>query len=70
MYNQSLDRIQEAEAAGEALVIRPKSPVAIGRLEKDRQKLEALYNDGYHDAEALYPKMQEFLFGTKERIEP
>lgn len=70
MYNQSLDRIQEAEAAGEALVIRPKSPVAIGRLEKDRQKLEALYNDGYHDAEALYPKMQEFLFGAKERIEP
>lgn len=65
MYNRSLDAVCEAENAGTAIVIRPKSPVTLGRLEKDKEKLRALYNDGYADAAELYPKISEFLSETK-----
>lgn len=33
----------------------------IGLVEKDRRKLEALYNEGYNDAKDAYPELMKFL---------
>jgi predicted patatin/cPLA2 family phospholipase len=51
-YNEALALCYSEEAAGNAVIIQPKTPVAISRLEKDPEKLRALYREGYEDAEA------------------
>jgi predicted patatin/cPLA2 family phospholipase len=50
IYNKTLKRIQKLENEGKIFVIRPKTEVKIGRLEKDTQKMTDLYNDGYNEA--------------------
>ena len=49
VYNEILDFIKELEDNGDVFVIRPKKPVNIGRTEKNREKLEALYKDCYEE---------------------
>lgn len=46
-YNEVLDYIDRLEAEGKALVIRPDSPVNVGRTENNPRKLAALYEEGY-----------------------
>lgn len=48
-YNASLEAIEAAERAGQALVIRPSQDLRIGRTEKSLVKLDALYELGRHD---------------------
>ena len=60
-YNKSLDLVKELEDKGDALVIRPKSPVKVSQIEKDVDKLTKLYNDGYNDAKESYEKIMEFI---------
>ena len=61
VYNEILDFIKELEDNGDVFVIRPKNPVNIGRTEKNREKLEALYNDGYNDAKDCYEELLKYL---------
>lgn len=61
VYNEILDFIKELEDNGDVFVIRPKKPVNIGRTEKNREKLEALYNDGYNDAKDCYEELIKYL---------
>ena len=60
-YNKSLDLVKELEDKGDALVIRPKSPVKVSQIEKDVDKLTKLYNEGYNDAKESYEKIIEFI---------
>ena len=60
-YNETLSFLEEEERAGRAFVIRPKEANDIGRIEKDRNKLEVLYQIGYEDAKNCYEDMMEFL---------
>lgn len=60
-YNETLDFIQQEQEKGRAFVIRPRKAVHIGLVEKDRRKLEALYNEGYNDAKDAYPELMKFL---------
>ena len=60
-YNKSLDLVKELEDKGDALVIRPKSPVKVSQIEKDVDKLTKLYNEGYNDAKESYEKIVEFI---------
>lgn len=60
-YNKTLEFIAEERNAGRAFVIQPKNTVNIGLIEKDRNKLEALYKEGYNDAEEAYPRLIKFL---------
>ena len=39
--------IDELEEQGKILVVRPMNPVVVGRMEKDVNKLEALYEEGF-----------------------
>lgn len=60
-YNKSLDLIKSLEEKEEVFVIRPKSPVKVSQVEKNKDKLIALYNDGYNDAKDSYEKIIEFI---------
>lgn len=60
-YNETLRFLEEEEAAGRAFVIRPKEANDIGRIEKDRNKLDALYQLGYEDAKACMEALMHFL---------
>ena len=60
-YNKSLDLVKELEDKGDALVIRPKSPVKVSQIEKDVDKLTKLYNEGYNDTKESYEKIIEFI---------
>ncbi|MDE7323429.1 MAG: patatin family protein [Lachnospiraceae bacterium] len=60
-YNETLRFLDEEEKAGRAFVIRPQCANDIGRIEKDRAKLEVLYQQGYHDAKKRYEKLMDFL---------
>lgn len=61
VYNMTLDYIKKQEEKGNVFVIRPSSPVKIGRLEKDKKKLTALYNQGYRDAAKKYETLVSFM---------
>lgn len=60
-YNATLDYLDEQVENGKAFVIRPKIKSEVGRVEKDRHKLEALYEEGYRDAEERYMELLEYL---------
>jgi predicted patatin/cPLA2 family phospholipase len=55
-YNAALELVAQEERSGAAVVIRPQTPVTISRLEKNRPKLQQLYQDGYADAAAALEK--------------
>ena len=61
MYNNEMDYIEEQEEKGNVFVIRPTAKMDIGRLEKNREKLLALYEAGYKDAADCSEKMIEYL---------
>lgn len=46
-YNKQLDMIDEMEERGEIVCIRPERPIEVGRMEKDVEKLERLYEEGF-----------------------
>ena len=60
-YNETLKLIEQEADAGRAFVLRPQEPNDIGRVEKDKEKLDFLYKLGYEDAKASYDKLMEFL---------
>ena len=46
-YNRQLDLVDRLEAEGKLICIRAVKPVEVGRIEKDTDKLECLYEEGY-----------------------
>ncbi len=60
-YNDTLEYLAKAEKEGQAFVIRPQRVSDVRRIEKDRAKLEALYDEGYADAKNCYDDMMRFL---------
>ena len=39
--------VDRMEAEGKVVCIRPQRPMEVGRMEKDPQKLERLYEEGF-----------------------
>lgn len=60
-YNDQLAYIERQQAGGQAFVIRPRVPSEVGRVEKDADKLRALYQQGYDEAEACYEELKAYL---------
>jgi len=71
MYNATLKYIEEQQLKGGAFVIRPKTANKVGRIEKDADKLKALYEEGYRDAEECFEEMINYLesAGAQEETE-
>lgn len=60
-YNNTLDYIERQQENGQAFVIRPKKVSNVGRIEKDKNKLIALYEEGYQDAADCYEELKQYL---------
>lgn len=61
VYNETQDYIERQRENGQAFVIRPMQRSNVGRIEKDTDKLIALYEEGYRDAEANYEALLNYL---------
>jgi len=62
-YNAQLELIERMERWGEIVVIRPEAPVEVGRMERDINKLERLYEEGFRLGE-------RFCLGLKKQDGP
>ena len=60
-YNRTMELIDDLEAAGRAFVIRPQARLAVGRAERDKERLYAAYDQGYADALALQDDLRAYL---------
>lgn len=60
-YGKQLMEIKRLEQAGKAFVFRPSSPIKISKIEKDPEKLQAVYDLGKRDAEERLPELFRFL---------
>ena len=60
-YNETLEFVEKEAEAGRLFLIRPQHNLEISRLEKDVDKLRELYDEGYHEAEALYEPLAQYL---------
>lgn len=60
-YNATLDFIEEQVKKGSTFLIQPKKKSNVGRIEKDKVKLQALYEEGYQEAAECYEELMRFL---------
>lgn len=60
-YNSTVQYIEELQSKGKIFVIRPKQKSDVGRVEKEKAKLDALYEEGYRDAESCYNDLMKYL---------
>ena len=61
VYNESVKKLIDLQEKGEVFVIRPSEPIRIGRLEKDPQKLQSVYELGFNDAKKNIEKLKKYL---------
>ncbi len=60
-YNRAVEELTKWEADGKAMVIRPSSPIDIRRIEKNPDKLQAVYELGVKDCNANLQKIKAFI---------
>lgn len=60
-YNRTLDYLQAQVENKNAFLIQPKYKSSVGRIEKNRDKLTALYQEGYDEAAACYEDLIAYL---------
>ena len=58
IYNREIELVEKLENEGMITVIRPEKPIEVGRMERDTDKLLALYNEGYELASKIEFKIQ------------
>lgn len=61
IYNETMEYIEKMEKEGKAFVIRPQYKSEVGRIEKDKAKLEKLYIQGYEEAKANYESLKAYF---------
>lgn len=64
-YNNCLEYIERQQENGQAFVIRPKQKSNVGRIERDKEKMIALYKEGYQDAADCYEELMAYLQGCE-----
>lgn len=61
LYNKSVELLKKWESEGRAFVIRPSQEIKIGRIEKDPDKLQSVYELGLRDGQAVLNSLREYL---------
>ncbi|MBM6994013.1 MAG: patatin family protein [Prevotella sp.] len=59
-YNRQLQLVEDLEAQGDIVCIRPQRPMEVRRIEKDTRKLERLYEEGFRLGEEFCEKQKLF----------
>lgn len=65
IYNLTLEKIEELEKEGFVFVFRPIEEIKVGRLEKDLDRLNELYRQGYLEAKSQMDAFKEWCQGLK-----
>ncbi len=60
-YNDTMAFLEKQQENGQAFVIRPKKKSDVGRIERDAEKMKALYEEGYRDAQECFEVLQNYL---------
>ena len=60
-YNETLQYIDRQEKQGNAYVIRPSKALPVGRMERNKERLEDLYDLGWNDAKNQFEMIKQFL---------
>ena len=63
VYNKDMEELFQMEKEGRAFMIMPKTAPTVGRKEKNAQKLQAFYEEGYATCKELLPALMKFLKG-------
>lgn len=61
IYNESLKYIYELEEKGDAIIIAPEYSLGVNRFEKDKGKLQGVYNKGIEDAGKVADRILNLL---------
>ncbi|RYG73478.1 patatin family protein [Lentibacillus lipolyticus] len=65
-YNDTMQKLLQMEQRNEVFIIQPEEPLAVSRIEKNSNKLEILYKQGYQEAEKNFEPLQQFLEQPKD----
>ena len=60
-YNEEVKKVEELEKEGEIFAIRPSTLVNIKRVEKDKNKIQEMYDLGQKDAIDNLEKLKQYL---------
>ena len=60
-YNRTYRAVARWHDEGRLFCIRPPKPVEVSSMEKDPEKLLALYEEGYRTAVAIWPQLEAYL---------
>ena len=47
IFNKEIELVEQMEKEGSVAVLRPIKPIEVGRMERNTDKILALYNEGY-----------------------
>ena len=61
IYNETLELIKKYEKEGKIVVLRPSKKLKIARVEKDINKLDAIYKLGVEDSTSNLEKIKNYL---------
>ena len=61
MYNDSIEKLKKLEEEGKVVVIRPSKDLHVKRIEKDLDKLQAMYDLGISDAKENIKMIKDYL---------
>ncbi|RKR71248.1 patatin-like phospholipase family protein [Otariodibacter oris] len=61
-YNECIEKVVEAEKQGEIFVFRPSKTLPIKRIEKDLNKVQAMYDLGIEDAQRDMDALKAYLY--------
>ena len=61
MYNKQIAFIEKLEKEGKIIVVRPSENIKIGRIEKNKEHLQAIYDLGINDCKNLIETIKMYL---------
>ena len=61
MYNEELDKIEKLEKENKIFVIRPSRKVNIKRIEKNKERIQEMYDLGYEDMNGRLDELRCYL---------
>ena len=70
VYNAEVELCRVEERIGNAVVVRPRSPLLVSRYEKDPERLKAIYELGREDAAAKLAEIRALLKKDGEENAP
>ena len=61
LYNNTMDLIDRLEKEEKVFVIRPDRPLNAGQIERNKEKLYLVYDQGYADTSSCFDELSSFL---------